>query len=130
MPDVSERFAALLQTHGGDYGEAFNAASRLRGTSAAPEDVALDRYAQAADRPELALVSPIYEGLKGVEQTTGVPALSRTIDALDLPQEWKPGVGTSPASLENVVNSWRGAGARGVQEKSRVQAYLRSLLGG
>jgi hypothetical protein len=59
--------------------------------------------------------------LKAIEQGSGgsVPALSKTIDVLGLPQAWKPGTGTSMASMTNVTNAWQGAGRR----------FLDALLG-
>ena len=110
MSDITDRYDELLGRKGGDYGEAFGAVGR--GTSTDPDTVNLERYAQGAADPITALVSPVYEGAKGIEQNTGVPALSTLVDLFHLPQDWKPGVGTSPASAEHVLWAARGAGRR------------------
>lgn len=116
MATTAERFRQLLAEVGGDPGEAYNRASAARGTGADPEAVALERYSQAYDRPELGLAALPYEALKSVEMGTGVPALSKTIDVFGLPQGWKPGRGTSMPSMTNVTNAWQGAGRRFLDE--------------
>jgi len=109
MSAAEERYRQLLSEAGGDPGEAYNRASGARGLSTDPEAVALERYAQGAENPINGLVAGPYEGMKWIEQNTPVPALSSAIDLFSLPQGWKPGKGTSPASLSNVFNAVHGA---------------------
>ena len=128
MPDPR----SIIDRYGGDYGALFNAteAARARMPDADPEIaslspeqlVELNRYAQSADVPATALLAAPYEALKGIEQHTGLPALTgpgKALRALGAPVAL-PNAHTSPARLQNVTASLRGAGAG-------LEGWLRGL---
>src|SRR3990172_7845628 len=82
--DLSSLYDKLLAQSGGNYGELFNKTEEARAGKPSPELaglppeklVELNRMAQSADVPATALLSVPYEGLKGIQQKTGIPALS------------------------------------------------------
>lgn len=123
MADLDELYAELKG--GGDEGDAFTQSELLRQgkgsnerLNALPQSdkVQLNRYAQSYDTPLTALLAAPYEGLKYVEQRTGVPVLSGLAGVMNkvgaAPVAPPRAGSTSPASVDNVVASIRGALAR------------------
>ena len=118
MPSPAELYEQLL-ARTGSSGEAFNATEYARAGQKVPgleslsleELTQLNRYAQSADSPATALLAAPYEGLKGLEQQTGIPALSgpgRLMQKMGVPVAL-PNKTTSPASMGNVKASMSGA---------------------
>src|SRR3990167_300280 len=117
---LAELYKRLLAQQGGDTGEAFtrtelgrqDKAPELAGLD--PETlVALNRYAQSYDTPATSLAAVPYEALKGIEQTTGIPALAapgNLLNKMGVPVSL-PNSTTSPASMQNVGASLQGGGA-------------------
>ncbi len=102
-----------------DWGDLFNATESARGARPSgpfanmdpAELVRLNRYAQGGDVPATALLSAPYEGLKYVEQQTGIPALTlpgTLLNKIGVPVAL-PNERTSPASWENIEPSLSGA---------------------
>lgn len=124
MPDNAEDiYKRLLESTGGDYGEAFNQTEMARqgrppqmmqGLDPATT-VEVNRMAQSADTPATALLAAPYEALKMGEQKTGIPMLSgpaKAMSRMGVPVAAPTG-NTSPARLGNILASIRGAGFRG-----------------
>ena len=125
MPTLDELYSTIKARTGGDAGDAFTETELIRqgrgGTGVeVPKEqmVPLNRYAQSYDVPLTALAAPFYEGIKAVEQKTGVPVLERSAALANKvgipvsPPRKEPGVATSPASVANVKASMGGALAR------------------
>lgn len=147
---MNQREAAGAQD---PYGDVYQETELLRqGRSKDPllsglapdQQVQLNRIAQTADNPFLALAAAPYEGAKAVEQATAntkgpwavpkIPLLSGTSALLN-----KLGAGvatpnksTSKASLNNVLSAFRGAGkgiARRLKKKESNIARLIKTYG-
>ena len=119
MDPIVEALYRKLRERAGDAGEAYNMTEYARAGKDVPELAGIspetltqvNRYAQSADTPATALLAAPYEVLKGVEQRTGVPALSgpgALLNKLGVPVAL-PGPRTSKASVGNVTASLQGA---------------------
>jgi len=117
--NLSDLYDRVLQKHKGNYGDVFNMSEDVRAgaqrppelSSLSPEEtVQFNRISQSADVPMTAALAIPYEGLKAVEQKTGLPALSlpgRALNKLGVPVAL-PNTKTSPASMANVKASLLG----------------------